>query len=169
MVESPEEALDVVPLAVDCEFMNTCGVVLTRRALTPAERDRRRIHTAVDYTKQDRRIVMRNDLTHRILRLDEAEGQSRWGNEMVEERKGLKHVLEHVLLMEGRVAHQKLKAKWAKKGDANTKLFQRMLSMRKGRNIIDRIQADTGKLTEDPREVENVILVYFKNIYSSSK
>ncbi|KAK9095788.1 hypothetical protein Sjap_021285 [Stephania japonica] len=34
------EALDIVPLVIDHEFMHSCGVVITRKPLTPTERER---------------------------------------------------------------------------------------------------------------------------------
>ncbi|KAK9132550.1 hypothetical protein Scep_012078 [Stephania cephalantha] len=52
--KSPE-TVDVIPLVVDVAFMNNCGIMMNRRSLTSAERERKRLDCKLDYSKPNRR------------------------------------------------------------------------------------------------------------------
>lgn len=111
----------------------------------------------------------KHDLTQQIKALDNDEGNQNWDEVKHNWRKELKGDLEHTLLMETQMNHQKLKIKWVKEGDSNSKFFHRLLNARKGKNFISRMQLTPDTFTEDPMEIENTIINFYQNLYSNQK
>ncbi|KAK9111492.1 hypothetical protein Scep_019011 [Stephania cephalantha] len=72
----------------------------------------------IQWNKEDFKLLQtkRNNLIQRITKLDEEEGRPTWNGEKWEHMRGMKQELEHILLMEGRLAHQKLKVNGQEKG-----------------------------------------------------
>lgn len=54
--------------------------------------------------------------------------------------------LEEVCLKEKRSMNQKMKCKWAKEGDVNSKLFFKLVNSRKGRNVIKELEGSNGQV-----------------------
>ena len=83
-------------------------------------------------------------LNNRLKELDCLEGSGNWRRENKEEREILKKELNDILIKKDTSVRQKLKIQWAKEGDANSKLFHRLLSFWKSKNFISKIE-DKGR------------------------
>ena len=75
-------------------------------------------------------------LTNRLKDFDSLEGSENWSVENKEERERLKKELSKLLIKKEISIRQKLKIQLAKEGDANSKLFHRLLNVRKSKNFI---------------------------------
>ncbi|KAK9120022.1 hypothetical protein Scep_018115 [Stephania cephalantha] len=106
-------------------------------------------------------------LSARIKQLDDIEGGPNWNDIFLAERKRAKDEYANVLLIENRVASQKLRVKWVKEGDANTKFFHRILGARKSKNVIDRIQLQGGEFTEESSRIKQEIVDYYRHLYTN--
>ena len=62
---------------------------------------------------------------------------------------------------------QKSRVLWLKEGDRNTKFFHRMANSHRRNNFIGCLDIE-GTLTSDPKEIEESILRYYKQLYSES-
>lgn len=63
---------------------------------------------------------------------------------------------------------QRAKLVWAKEGDNNTSFFHKMVNGRRKRNFIERIEVDNGLLEENESIIEQDIISFYKNLYSST-
>ena len=101
----------------------------------------------------------------RVEEIDRKEGSPEWVSELQEERRGLKR--RHFSLMEREDRALKLKCKsiWVREGDANTKLFHRLLSARRTRNTISKLEIEEGAILEDEEEIIKKIVVLHEKFY----
>ena len=86
----------------------------------------------------DIRVEKRN-LMGRLETLDRLENSSDWNDSLKEERSVIKSKLQELILKEERTLRQKSKFRWAKEGDANSKVFHKLMNARKSRNFISRL------------------------------
>jgi hypothetical protein len=63
---------------------------------------------------------------------------------------------------------QRAKANWLKQGDKNSKFFHLKASQRKRKNTINFINNHHGNKVTDNKEIQNVFMDYFTNIFTSS-
>ncbi|WMV13355.1 hypothetical protein MTR67_006740 [Solanum verrucosum] len=63
---------------------------------------------------------------------------------------------------------QKSRVLWLKQGDNNTRFFQRMATAHRRINTIDRL-IDRGEVVEDPVEIRNTVINFFKELYTESE
>ena len=89
-------------------------------------------------------------------------------HELAEEIQGLKKGINEMLFREEVMWNQRSRALWIKCGDRNTKFFHATANNRQRKNRIEGISNSEGRWREDRMEVENVILEYFTEIYSTS-
>ena len=61
---------------------------------------------------------------------------------------------------------QKLKVQWAKEGDANSRLFHRLLNARKSKNFISKIELNNGEVLTREEDVVTEILWFFETLFS---
>ncbi|KAK9169874.1 hypothetical protein Syun_002014 [Stephania yunnanensis] len=106
-------------------------------------------------------------LSARIKQLDDIEGGPNWNDIFLADRRRANDEYANVLLIENRVASQKLRVKWVKEGDANTKFFHRILGARKSKNVIDGIQLQGGEFTEESSRIEQEIVDYYRHLYTN--
>ena len=64
--------------------------------------------------------------------------------------------------------NQRSRALWIKCGDQNTKFFNATANNRQRKNKIEGISDSEGRWREDRVELENIILEYFTEIYSTT-
>ena len=89
-------------------------------------------------------------------------------HESAEEIQGLKKEINEVLFREELMWNQRSRALWIKCGDRNTKFFHATANNRQRKNKIEGICDPQGRWREDRVVVENIILEYFTEIYSTS-
>ena len=89
-------------------------------------------------------------------------------HESTEEIQGLKKEINEVMLKEEIMWNQRSSALWIKYGDRNTKFFHATANNRQRKNRIEGICDLEGRWREGGEEVEDVILKYFIEIYSTT-
>jgi len=60
---------------------------------------------------------------------------------------------------------QKSRVLWLKQGDNNTRFFQRMATSHRRNNTIER-QIDKGEIVEDPIEIINTMIEFYRKHYT---
>ncbi|XP_024023214.1 uncharacterized protein LOC112092134 [Morus notabilis] len=78
-------------------------------------------------------------------------------------------LLEEVLFEEAISWRQKMKTRWVKEGDANTKLFHSLVSNRKNTSVIGRIEREDGEVINDSVEVVGEIVAFYANLYKEEE
>lgn len=63
---------------------------------------------------------------------------------------------------------QKVRNGWILKGDRNTRLYQTVVRQRRAQNRILQLQKSDGCLTEDQREIEDILVRHFRQSYEGS-
>ena len=89
-------------------------------------------------------------------------------HESTEEIQGLKKEINEVMLREEIMWNQRSRALWIKYDDRNTKFFHATANNRQRKNRIEGISDLEGRWREGREEVEDVILKYFTEIYSTT-
>ena len=89
-------------------------------------------------------------------------------HESTEEIQGLKKEINEVMLREEIMWNQRSRALWIKYSDRNTKFFHATTNNRQRKNRIEGISDLEGRWKEGGEEVEDVILKYFTEIYSTT-
>ena len=89
-------------------------------------------------------------------------------HESTEEIQGLKKEINEVMLREEIMWNQRSRALWIKYDDRNTKFFHATANNRQRKNRIEGISDLEGRWKEGGEEVEDVILNYFTEIYSTT-
>ena len=89
-------------------------------------------------------------------------------HESTEEIQALKKEINEVMIREEMMWNQRSRALLVKYGDRNTKFFHAAASNRRQKNRIEGLCDLEGRWREDCEEVEDIILAYFKEIYSTS-
>ena len=80
----------------------------------------------------------------------------------------LKKEINEMMLREEMMWSQRSRVLWIKCGDRNTKFFHATASNRQKKNRIEGLNDLEGRWREGEEEVEDIILKYFKDIYSTS-
>ncbi|KAK9154956.1 hypothetical protein Sjap_002436 [Stephania japonica] len=110
---------------------------------------------------------MKNDKRRLIDHLDREEAEGRWDAQKIAQRSAAKNDLDRAVLHENRIASQKLRVKWAKEGDANTKFFHKMLGVRRNKNCIERLCLADGTFTEDHERIKDAFVGFFQQLYTN--
>ena len=103
----------------------------------------------------------------RIKELDVLEASGSWNTHLREERFTVKNKLERILIQEERVFRMKSKFTWAKEGDANTKLFHKLMNARKAKNVIKKLEVGDGIVVDKETYIVREITDFFKGLYQS--
>ena len=74
----------------------------------------------------DMRLI-EGGMYNRLKELDRLETDENWNEELREERVNLKKELHDIMVKKEIMTRQKLRVQWAKEGDANSRLFHRLL------------------------------------------
>ena len=62
-----------------------------------------------------------------------------------------------------------MKIQWAKQGDANSRLFHRLLNARTSKNCISKIELDSGEIVTSEEDIVREIVSFFKGLYSQQE
>ncbi|KAL0445553.1 UNVERIFIED_CONTAM: hypothetical protein Slati_1683200 [Sesamum latifolium] len=79
----------------------------------------------------------------------------------------LKSELEEWLARQELLWKQRSKAYWLQEGDRNTTFFHARANERRRRNSIKALKTEEGALTSDCKEIQQIILKHFMQIYGS--
>lgn len=112
--------------------------------------------------------LKKKELIDVIDSLDSIEGQNGWNEDMIALRKATKSDLGEICLKEERMAHQKAKITWLKEGDMNSKFFHRILSHRRAKNAIVKLEKENGDLMEEEGVIIGEINKFYKQLFSAS-
>uniref|UniRef100_A0A803QQM3 Reverse transcriptase domain-containing protein n=1 Tax=Cannabis sativa TaxID=3483 RepID=A0A803QQM3_CANSA len=106
-------------------------------------------------------------LEGRLGVLDRLEGTSSWNQSVLDERRKLKEEWQQLHFEEERGIWLKSKCKWAREGDANSRLFHNLLNARKAKNTISRIERDNGDIIDNEKEIVEELIAFFSKLYTS--
>uniref|UniRef100_A0A803PIR5 Reverse transcriptase domain-containing protein n=1 Tax=Cannabis sativa TaxID=3483 RepID=A0A803PIR5_CANSA len=110
--------------------------------------------------------VAENALERRILALDKIEGINLSNQSLAEDRRNLKREWQRYVFEEERSLWLKSKCKWAKEGDANSRMFHNLLNARKARNTISRIEKTDGSTLDKEEEIVAELIDFFSKLYT---
>ena len=102
---------------------------------------------------------------NRLKDLDREETSENWTEELRVERDTLKKELHDIMVKKEISIRQKLKVQWAKEGDANTRLFHRLLNARKSKNFISKIELDNGEVVTREEDIVREIVGFFERLF----
>ena len=105
-------------------------------------------------------------LTNRLKELDGLESSGNWSTEYKRERESVKKELSELLVKKEISIRQKMKIQWANEGDANSRLFHRLLNVRKSKNFISKIELDNGEVLTREEDVVREIVHFFETLFS---
>lgn len=91
-------------------------------------------------TEAEASRVENGRILKRIRDIDLKEEGHDWSADLLEERRELKQLYFRILESKDIALRLKCKTTWAREGDANTKLFHRLLNARKSRNTISKLE-----------------------------
>ena len=97
--------------------------------------------------------LQKQSLLRRIKELDTLEYSGSWNEGLKEEWFTVKSKLERLLFQEERALRMKSKFTWAEEGDANTKLFHRLMNARKAKNVITRLETQNGFVVDKDSDI----------------
>ncbi|XP_062075994.1 uncharacterized protein LOC133780136 [Humulus lupulus] len=105
-------------------------------------------------------------LERRISELDRVGEIGNWDDSLIVDRSRVKREWHNLVLEEERGNWLKLKCQWTKDGDYNSRLFHSILSARKSKNFISRIERMDGSMLNGESEIADEIVRFFSNLYS---
>lgn len=89
----------------------------------------------------------------KIGELDALEVSSRWNGSLHQQRFEVKSKIKEILLKDERALRMKSKFTQAKEGDANSKLFHRLMNARTSKNSITRLEQEYGSFAEGEDDI----------------
>ncbi|XP_062093313.1 uncharacterized protein LOC133799309 [Humulus lupulus] len=107
------------------------------------------------------RSLIKQSLEKRMFEFDRLEEGGQWNEQLLLERRKIKKEWQQVVFEEERGVWFKSKCEWAKQGDSNSKLFHSILSARKARNFISRIELEDGAVLDKDGDIEKAIVDFF--------
>lgn len=108
--------------------------------------------------------IKKKDILEGINQIDLLDVEGRVDEELVRKREGLRNELEEVLLLERRSMCQKMKIRWAKEGDVNSKLFFKVVNGRKRRNFVTELEGEGGLLIRDEDRIVDEISSFYERL-----
>ena len=88
--------------------------------------------------------------------------------EDVRKEKATREELEVLLNREELPWAQKATSDWTLLGDRNTRIFQTVVKQRRARSRILHLKDRDGNLTENPKDIENILVNHFKMSYDAT-
>ena len=75
--------------------------------------------------------------------------------------------LDKILFEEEKAFRLKSKVIWAKQGDANTKLFHRLMNARKAKNVITKLELEDDSFVDKEEDLVREITRFFQSLYKT--
>ena len=88
-------------------------------------------------------------------------------SELLVQRALRKGELEKLILREEIHWRQKVRVKWVKKGDRNSKFFHKVVNDRRDRKFIKVLENERGLVLNNSESITEEILLYFEKLYAS--
>ena len=101
-----------------------------------------------------------------IANLDVIEQAGGLSSELIIQRALRKEELEELILREEIHWRQKVRVKWVKEGDCNSKFFHKVANGRRNRKFIKVLENERGVVLNDSESITEEILHYFEKLYS---
>ena len=105
----------------------------------------------------------------KVKEIDLKEESGNIDDNLRKERWELKDNLEKVILKEEISWRQKARIKWVREWDNNSKLFHKIVNMKKCNNLINKLEKDNGKILEEEESIVNEIIAFFGKLDSIEK
>ncbi|KAJ9675680.1 hypothetical protein PVL29_024549 [Vitis rotundifolia] len=102
-----------------------------------------------------------------IANIDAIEHEGVLSSDLSAQRVLRKGELEELILREEIHWRQKVKVKWVKYEDCNSKFFHKVTNSRQNRNFIKFLENERGLVLDNSESITEEILLYFKKLYSS--
>lgn len=110
-----------------------------------------------------RRKFKKELLSDKLSTLLEAERNDKNLAEIIETRVQLNFEIEK----DERYWEQRARINWLKLGNRNTTFFHKQATQRKRKNLIQKMQFEDGRITEEDEEIEPIARAFFQNLFSS--
>ncbi|XP_077215918.1 uncharacterized protein LOC143850569 [Tasmannia lanceolata] len=90
-------------------------------------------------------------------------------NSLKDEETNLINEFLKVKILEENIARQKSTVSWLQLGDSDTKNFHSAIKSRLSSNQIIAMKMEEGALTTEPKEIENILIDYFRGLLNANK
>lgn len=145
------------------ELLSSSGrrEVKTPEALNHLQRTLRKWNKEVfgDVQNRKEKLMEEIQLVQDILENNQSDDLLRKEEELLKE-------FEVVLEQEELIWFQKSREKWIVLGERNTTFFHTSTMIRRRRNRIEMLKNDEDRWTSDPLELEELVVTYYKRLYS---
>ena len=111
---------------------------------------------------------IKREIIKKIQRLNKKEEENSLEDFEVLERRRLMDMLEDVILKESIAWKQKMKLRWIKEWDNNSRLFHILVNNRRNKNAISRLEREDGSFLEDQREIEWEITSFYERLFTEN-
>ena len=102
-----------------------------------------------------------------ISNIDAIEQEGVLSSDLSAQRDLRKGELEELILREEIHWRQKIKVKWVKDEDCNSKFFHKVANGRRNKNFIKFLENERGLVLDNSKSITEEILLYFKKLYLS--
>ena len=109
----------------------------------------------------------KKNILDEIANIDAIEQEGVLSSDLSAQRVLRKGELEELILREKIHWRQKVKVKWVKDGDYNSKFFHKVANGKRNRNFIKFLENERGLMLDNSESITKEILLYFKKLYSS--
>lgn len=113
-------------------------------------------------------VWQQKEKLQKIKDLDEKESVGPLSEPFRNERAKAKLEFQEIVIREEINWHQKSRMHWLWNGDNNTKIFHSYANSRRTNNRIDALNIN-GAVCDNPQEIEDHIISYFKEVYTKDK
>ena len=102
-----------------------------------------------------------------IANIDDVEQERVLFSELSAQRALRKGELEELIFKEEVHWRQKVRVKWVKEGDCNSKFFHKVANGRRNRKFIKELENENGQMMNNSESIKEEILRYFEKLYTS--
>ena len=108
------------------------------------------------------------EIIGKIQRLDKKEEENIIEEFEVLERRSLQNRLEEVIFKEAIAWKQKMKLRWIKEWDNNSRLFHILVNNRRNKNAISRLEKENGSVLKDQKDIEWEIITFYEKLFNEN-
>ena len=112
---------------------------------------------------------IKRDIIGKIQWLDKKDEENTIEEFEVLERRSLRNRLEEVIFKEAVAWKQKMKLRWIKEWDNNSRLFHILVNNRRNKNAISRLEKENGSVLNDQKDIEREIIRFYEKLFMEIK